>query len=231
MTCHGKYREGGSAQTPLISQDPNLLTKTLIIQTINNGKRRMPSLGSIPESEKQEIAQYLVSANAILTSKINQNSPEPKNNKYIFGGWKKLLDQEGYPGNKPPWGSLTALNLNNGKILYKVPLGEDKILSARGLNNIGTQNLGAPVATSGGLIFVAGTPDEQFRAFDASNGKELWKYKLPHTAVLHPQFMRLIKKNIFFYRQLAAMARLKGSHPTHLLHLHSKRPINTITLI
>jgi quinoprotein glucose dehydrogenase len=107
-------------------------------------------------------------------------------------------------------GSLTALNLNNGKILYKVPLGEDKILSARGLSNIGTQNLGAPVATSGGLIFVAGTPDEQFRAFDASNGKELWKYKLPAYGSAAPTVYEVDKKEYILLPATGGDGTIKG---------------------
>jgi len=102
-----------------------------------------------------------------------------KRYRYQFAGWRKLLDYEGYPGNKPPWGWLNALNLSTGKIVWRVPLGEDYELAKRGLKNIGTQNLGAPVATAGGLVFCAGTSDKKFRAFNAETGKELWAYKLP----------------------------------------------------
>ena len=211
MTCHGKFREGGSAETPLITQDPSSLSKAFIIQIVNNGKRRMPSLSSIPENEKQDIAQYIENANATLTTKLSKNfSQDSNNSKYIFGGWKKLLDNEGYPGNKPPWGFLTALNLNNGKILYKVPLGEDSKLSDRGLQNIGTQNLGAPVATLGGLIFVAGTPDEKFRAFDSTNGEELWKYKLPAYGSAAPTIYEVDKKQYILLPATGGEGTIKG---------------------
>lgn len=211
LTCHGKFREGGSAQTPLISHDPTMLPKAFIIHTINNGRRQMPALGGIAENEKQDIAQYIESANTILTKKIStDNSKNTKDDKYIFGGWKKLLDNEGYPGNKPPWGSLVALNLNTGKILFKVPLGDDKKLASKGLNNIGTQNLGAPVATLGGLVFVAGTPDEQFRAFDSTSGKELWKYKLPAYGSAAPTIYEVDKKQYILLPATGGDGTIKG---------------------
>ena len=211
QSCHGKFREGGSAETPLISQDPNNLSRDYIIQIINNGKRRMPSLSSIPDNEKEAIAKYLENANKILSAKINTNNVQNNlNSKYIFGGWKKLLDHEGYPGNRPPWGSLTALNLNNGKIIFKVPLGDDEKLSGRGFKNIGTQNLGAPVATLGGLIFVAGTPDEQFRAFDAATGKELWKYKLPAYGSGAPTVYEVNKKQFILLPATGGEGTIKG---------------------
>jgi quinoprotein glucose dehydrogenase len=210
QSCHGKFREGGSAETHLISQGTSILTRAYIIHTINNGKRRMPSLSSIPDGEKEDIAKYLESANTILTAKINEKTYTTTSSKYIFGGWKKLLDQEGYPGNKPPWGYLTALNLNNGKIIFKVPLGEDMKLHDRGLKNIGTQNLGAPVATLGGLIFVAGTPDEQFRAFDASTGKELWKFKLPAYGSGAPTIYEVNKKQYILLPATGGNGTIKG---------------------
>jgi quinoprotein glucose dehydrogenase len=211
LACHGKFREGGTAQTPLISHDPSMLSKALIIQTINNGKKQMPALEGIPENEKQDIAQYIENANTTLAAKISKGNPQDaKDSKYIFGGWKKLLDNEGYPGNKPPWGSLTALNLNNGKILFKVPLGDDKKLSDRGLENIGTQNLGAPVATLGGLVFVSGTPDEQFRAFDSTNGKELWKYKLPAYGSAAPTIYEVNKKQYILLPATGGDGTIKG---------------------
>ena len=102
------------------------------------------------------------------------------NNKLKFADKmaKPLRDLDGYPGVKPPWGTLTSLNLNNGKILWQVPLGYYEELKAKGIIT-GTENFGGATATSGGLIFVAGTLDKMIRAFDAENGEELWSHKLP----------------------------------------------------
>ena len=106
---------------------------------------------------------------------INNNLKYKTNLMKIEG----LKDLNGYPGIKPPWGTLTAINLNNGKILWQVPLGYFQDLKKNNLINTGTANFGGPTATSGGLIFVAGTLDKLFRAFDSDTGKELWSYELP----------------------------------------------------
>ena len=85
------------------------------------------------------------------------------------------LDLNGYPCNAPPWAELFGINANTGDIVWRVPLGEYKELTAKGIPKTGTAtNSGAPLATAGGVVFIGGTSDGQFRAFDARNGKELW---------------------------------------------------------
>ena len=99
---------------------------------------------------------------------------------------ERLIDLEGYPGIKPPWGTLTALNLNNGKIIWQVPLGYFEELKKRGMANTGTANFGGPTATLGNLVFVGGTLDKLIRAFDSETGEELWSYKLPYIGSAPP---------------------------------------------
>ena len=91
---------------------------------------------------------------------------------------KRLLDQNGYPGSKPPWGTLTSLNLNTGKIIWQVPFGEYDELTKNGVPITGTENYGGATGTAGNLIFATGTVDKKIRAFDSSNGKEVWSYQL-----------------------------------------------------
>ncbi len=91
----------------------------------------------------------------------------------------RLSDLNGYPGVKPPWGTLTALNLNTGKIIWQVPLGYFESLKSKDPNT-GTENFGGATATAGGLVFVGGTLDKLFRAFDSNTGEELWSYQLPY---------------------------------------------------
>ena len=99
--------------------------------------------------------------------------------RYSFGGYLKLLDPEGYPGCKPPWGTLTCLDLDRGKIAWQVPLGEYPELTARGMPKTGTENFGGAMVTAGGLVFCSGTRDNKIRAFDADSGVELWSAGLP----------------------------------------------------
>jgi quinoprotein glucose dehydrogenase len=80
---------------------------------------------------------------------------------------------------KPPWGTLTAINLNAGTIAWQIPLGEFPELTKRGVSITGTENYGGPIVTAGGLIFIGATKDEKFRVFDKVSGKLLWQTELP----------------------------------------------------
>ena len=81
---------------------------------------------------------------------------------------------EGWPCQQPPWGELVAVNANTGDIAWRVPLGSFEELDALGVPATGTLNRGGPIATAGGLVFIAASQDARFRAFDARTGKVLW---------------------------------------------------------
>lgn len=95
---------------------------------------------------------------------------------------KVLLSPFGMPCNTPPWGQLHAIDMHDGKILWSVPLGTTEDLAPFSeyiLGTVGAPNLGGPVATAGGLVFIAAAMDDYLRAFDAKTGTELWKGRLP----------------------------------------------------
>jgi len=119
---------------------------------------------------------FLVGVNSFKNKKII---------KYLDKRAKPLRDLDGYPGSKPPWGTLTAINLNSGKILWQVPLGYYENLKSKGITT-GTENYGGATATSGGLVFASGTLDKLIRAFDTETGKELWFHKLPYIGSAPP---------------------------------------------
>jgi quinoprotein glucose dehydrogenase len=98
----------------------------------------------------------------------------------------RLTDRNGYPGVKPPWGTLNAVNLNTGRVDWKVPLGEYEELTKAKVPVTGTENFAATIVTAGGIIFCAGTPDQKIRAFDTRTGAVLWQYKLPFAAYAQP---------------------------------------------
>ena len=98
---------------------------------------------------------------------------------YDFEGYKYFTDKEGYPGVKPPWGHLTAVDLNTGKFVWRNVFGEHPALKAKGVPPTGTQNFGGTIVTAGGLVFIGATMDEKFHAYDKANGKLLWEYQLP----------------------------------------------------
>jgi quinoprotein glucose dehydrogenase len=85
-----------------------------------------------------------------------------------------LLAPSGLPCNAPPWGTVAAVDLFEGKKVWDVPLGS----FIPGMNT-GTLTLGGPMVTAGGIVFTAAAMDNYLRAFDSETGKEIWKYQLP----------------------------------------------------
>ena len=91
-----------------------------------------------------------------------------------------LLAPSGLPCNPPPFGALTAIDAATGKIRWEVPLGKMPLPGA--LAEWGSINLGGPLATGGGLVFIGATLDPVMRAFDVATGAELWQGTLPASA-------------------------------------------------
>jgi len=93
-----------------------------------------------------------------------------------------ILSPIGMPCNPPPWGQLHAVDMHTGKILWSVPLGTTEDMAPFSeyiLGKTGTPNLGGPMVTAGGLVFIGAAMDDYIRAFDTKTGKELWKARLP----------------------------------------------------
>ncbi|HVA62800.1 MAG TPA: PQQ-binding-like beta-propeller repeat protein [Terriglobales bacterium] len=95
-------------------------------------------------------------------------------------------DPEGYPCSAPPWGELMAINASTGDFVWRVPLGEYKQLTARGVPITGTANAGGPIVTAGGVLFIGSTADYEFRAFDPKTGKQIWSTPLENMAIATP---------------------------------------------
>jgi quinoprotein glucose dehydrogenase len=100
--------------------------------------------------------------------------------------YTRFWDDNKYPCQQPPWGELVAVNANTGDVAWKVPLGVYPELIAKGIPPTGTPNLGGPIATAAGLVFIGATKDARFRAFDAKTGKELWWAQLEAAGAATP---------------------------------------------
>lgn len=169
--CHGREREGGMG--PPLFTAPGRLRPEAIQQAIRKGRGSMESI-SLAEDKFAPLIDFLLERD-LPAGTSNHESAE----RYRFLGYRKLLDQDGRPGIRPPWGTLNAINLNTGRIAWKAPLGEYEELTRQGVPKTGTENFGGATVTAGGLVFCAGTRDRKIRAFDSRNGKELWEYQLP----------------------------------------------------
>jgi quinoprotein glucose dehydrogenase len=98
----------------------------------------------------------------------------------------RFWDNNLYPCQQPPWGHLTAINLDTGEFRWRSVLGEYDDLTKRGIAKTGTPNLGGSLVTAGGLLFIAATNDGRFRAFDKDNGRQLWETRLPASGFANP---------------------------------------------
>jgi quinoprotein glucose dehydrogenase len=107
--------------------------------------------------------------------KYDPNGPSPYQSRF----WEPA---NGWPCIQPPWAELFAVNAKTGKIVWHVPFGTVDALAAKGFPHTGAPNTGPMIVTGSGLIFIGGTNDGRFRAFDARTGKELWTEKIDASA-------------------------------------------------
>lgn len=170
--CHGLERQGNAplypALTTLKKNDGEV--RTLLRQ----GLGIMPAFTQFSNEEMDALIAFLRSegvnskANGAASTRVRYSVQIPF-----------FVDPYGAPAISPPWGTLNAIDLKTGLILWKVPLGEYPELVEKGIRHTGAKNFGGPVATAGGIVFIAATPDEKIRAFDTHSGSVLWEYKLP----------------------------------------------------
>jgi len=98
----------------------------------------------------------------------------------------RFWDRQMLPCQQPPWGHLTAIDLNRGDFRWRSVLGVVEALIEKGIPPTGTSNIGGSLVTAGGLVFIGATNDARFRAFDKDTGKELWAARLPASAHASP---------------------------------------------
>jgi quinoprotein glucose dehydrogenase len=183
--CHGKQREGNA-----LSGYPNLQgigqrqTIQYVSQMISNGKGKMPGVPSMPADYKRHLVEYLFGTEK--KEAVSVNIKAAQEDAYRHTGYQKFLDDAGLPAITPPWGTLTAIDLNNGKQLWQTTLGITPGLPNQDTNPTGCESYGGPIVTENGLLLIAGTKDGMFRAFNKFTGKLIWQTKLPAASFATP---------------------------------------------
>lgn len=200
IACHGVDLKGNGVSYPSLLHLENKYNDEQAGKIIQNGKNMMPAFKQINESDKKALLAFLLNreekkhaaamikkGNAAASAKepasIVNNTEQKKSIldevHYTMTGYNRFYDKNGYPGIKPPWGTLNAVDLNSGKLLWKVPLGEFEELTKKGIPPTGSECYGGPLVTKGGVIFIAASKDSKIRAFDKKTGKVLWQASLP----------------------------------------------------
>lgn len=180
MACHGPERKG-SSNFPSLVRTRDKYNEAAFTQLVDGGRRMMPAFKQLDSSEKKALAAFIldIKTRQQLPFAPPQKNVDPYTNlPYRATGYNKFLTKEGYPAVSPPWGTLSAIDLNTGQLLWKDTLGDYPELKAKGIHS-GTENYGGPVVTAGGLLFIAATADSKFRAFNKRTGQLLWETTLP----------------------------------------------------
>ncbi len=190
VACHGPDRKGNTASGyPSLVDIGQKRSKLYVNAMINNGKGMMPGFNFISKEEKQALVQFLFDEEKKEVASTSSNRTVTSNRiklPFQMTGYNKFLDSKGLPAITPPWGTLSAIDLNTGEYLWKIPFGHEPALLEKGIKNTGSENYGGPVVTASGLLFIAASKDGMFRVFDKNNGKLLWETKLPAAAFATP---------------------------------------------
>lgn len=188
MGCHGPDRKG-SGNYPSIVGVQKKYDPRSFVEFINTGRRMMPAFKHLNQQDKDAIASFVLNQSKEQNKKYNRQSSaldSIRSVPYQISGYNKFLSKSSLPAIAPPWGTLTAIDLNTGEHLWKTTLGEDSVFKVKGVKETGTENYGGPVVTKGGLLFIAATRDGKFRAFHKRTGKLLWETNLPTSGFATP---------------------------------------------
>ena len=188
-SCHASAADAGSPATAgrpfALSSLRGRRSRAEIEDTIEKGRGQMPAFAALTPLERRALSAFLLGEGNDErhdTKELRFAGAYP----YVATGHNVFRDPEGFPVNKRPWGTLSAIDLAAGELRFQVPLGTYPALEARGLPPTGTFNIGGPLVTAGKLVFIGAAMDERFHAFDAETGALLWEHQLDAGAYASP---------------------------------------------
>ncbi len=187
IACHGPEKKGNPAGGVASLVDlSSRMPRADAVKLMTTGRNMMPGYTSLSLADREAIAGWIYGDD--IHGAAGPIAEPPRDPAFEASAYPKFVDRHGYPahrkfldaaGNpaiKPPWGTLTAIDLNTGEHRWQTPLGGAD----------GAENYGGPLVTAGGLVFIAGTRDATLRAFDRRTGKLVWEMKLPTAAFATP---------------------------------------------
>jgi len=198
VSCHKENRQGAEPLYPSLIDIEMRMTKKEVRNKIKKGGGKMPAFGAVLKGQEEAIISFLFNTKGKnllpkeaalqeiknnISSHKDAESGDAKNDTastYLnLIAYFQFEDIYGNPAIKPPWGMLNAINLNTGEYEWKIPVGNDPELQEKGAGITGLWSSPGPIVTAGGLVFLGGTKDKKFFAFDKATGKLLWETILP----------------------------------------------------
>ena len=179
--CHG-FGQARNTNAPSFTSLQTVrerLSRKQVLDLLETGRGQMPSFAVFTVLEKRAVTAFLFGDGAdepVPVKDLHLSWAEEI--PFVATGHHEFRDPDGFPANQRPWGTLTAIDLDRGEFRWQTPLGTYRELEAKGVPPTGTFNIGGPLVTAGGLVFIGAAMDERFHAYDKATGQLLWEFQM-----------------------------------------------------